>query len=40
MGNAGLDELQVGIKIAKKNIKTFSEISAASGFTLMTESKE
>ena len=40
MGNAGLDELQVGIKIAKKNIKTFSEISAASGFTLMTESTE
>ena len=40
MGNAGLDELQVGIKIAKKNIKTFPEISAASGFTLMTESKE
>ena len=40
MGNAGLDELQVGIKIAKKNIKTCSEISTTSCFTLMAESKE
>ena len=40
MGNAGLDELQVGIKIAKKNIKTCSDISTTSGFTLMAESKE
>ena len=40
MGNAGLDELQVGIKIAKKNIKTCSEISTTSCFTLMAESEE
>ena len=40
MGNAGLDELQVGIKIAKKNIKTCSEISTTSCFTLMAEIKE
>ena len=40
MWYVGLDELQVGIKIAKKNIKTCSEISTTSGFTLMAESKE
>ena len=37
MGNAGLDEAQVGIKIAGKNI---NNLRYADGTTLMAESEE
>ena len=37
MGNAGLDELQAGIKIAGRNINNFRYADAT---TLMAESKE
>ena len=37
MGNAGLDEAQVGIKIARRNI---NNLSYADDTTLMAESKE
>ena len=37
MRNAGLDEVQTGIKIARRNI---NNLSYADDITLMTESKE
>ena len=37
MGNAGLDEAQAGIKIARKNI---NNLRYANDTTLMAESKE
>ena len=37
MGNAGLDEAQGGIKIARRNI---NDLRYAGGTTLRTESKE
>ena len=37
MGNAGLDEAQAGIKIARRNI---NDLRYADDITLMAESKE
>ena len=37
MRNAGLDEVQAGIKIARRNI---NNLRCADDFTLMAESKE